>query len=110
MPRIVRCGLIQAQCEWSPEKFSLAEIKKKMIAKHERLMADAAKRKVQILGLQGLFYGPYFCAEQQTRWYELTERIPARPTVKRVQSLARRYRRVRVVPVYDVEMTGVYCS
>src|SRR6266852_5222776 len=76
MPRLVRCGLIQAHCEWSPEKFSLVDIKKKMIAKHERLMADAAKRKVQILGLQELFYGPYFCAEQQTRWYELTERIP----------------------------------
>jgi len=66
MLRIVRCGLIQAQCEWSPEKFSLAGIKKKMIAKHEHLIADAAKQKVQILGLQELFYGPYFCAEQQT--------------------------------------------
>src|SRR6202171_3788623 len=51
MARIVRCGLIQAQCEWSPEKFSLAEIKKKMIAKHERMIADGAKKKVQILGL-----------------------------------------------------------
>jgi len=38
--------------------------------KHERLIADAAKKKVQILGLQELFYGPYFCAEQQIRWYE----------------------------------------
>ncbi len=76
MPRNVRCGLIQAQCEWSPEKYSLADIKKKMIAKHERLIADAAKQKVQILGLQELFYGPYFCAEQQTRRYELTEKVP----------------------------------
>jgi len=58
MARIVRCGLIQAQCEWSPEKFSIGEIKKKMIAKHERLIADAAKKQVQILGLQELFYGP----------------------------------------------------
>src|SRR6266851_5012105 len=72
MARMVRCGLIQARCEWSPEKFSLGEIKKKMIAKHERLIADAARKKVQILGLQELFYGPYFCAEQQTRWYEMT--------------------------------------
>ena len=56
MPRNVRCGLIQAQCEWSPEKYSLADIKKKMIAKHKRLIADAAKQKVQILGLQELFY------------------------------------------------------
>src|SRR5258708_4832841 len=108
MPRIVRCGLIQAQCEWSPEKFSLAEIKKKMIAKHERLIADAAKQKVQILGLQELFYGPYFCAEQQTRWYELTEKVPNGPTIAAMQKLAKKYQMVLVVPVYEVEMTGVY--
>ena len=68
MARIVRCGLIQAQCEWSPEKFSLGQIKEKMIAKHEKWIAAAAKSKVQILGLQELFYGPYFCAEQQSKW------------------------------------------
>jgi N-carbamoylputrescine amidase len=108
MARIVRCGLIQAQCEWSPEKFSLAEIKKRMIAKHEHLIAAAAKQKVQILGLQELFYGPYFCAEQQTRWYELTERVPNGPTVTMMQKLAKKHQMVLVVPVYEVEMTGVY--
>src|SRR5258706_9195391 len=108
MPRLVRCGLIQAQCEWSPEKFSLAEIKKKMIAKHERLIADAAKKKVQILGLQELFYGPYFCAEQQTRWYELTERVPNGPTVSRMQKLAKKHQMVLVVPIYEAAMPGVY--
>ncbi|OLB96962.1 MAG: acyltransferase, partial [Acidobacteria bacterium 13_2_20CM_2_57_12] len=108
MPRTVRCGLIQARCEWSPERFSLADIKKKMIAKHERLIANAAKKKVQILGLQELFYGPYFCAEQQTRWYELTERIPDGPTISLMQKLAKKYQMVLVVPVYEVEMTGVY--
>ncbi len=108
MPRTIRCGLIQAQCEWSPEKFSLAEIKKKMIAKHEHLIADAAKQKVQILGLQELFYGPYFCAEQQTRWYELTEKVPSGPTVTAMQKLAKKHQMVLVVPVYEVEMTGVY--
>src|SRR5437899_12768145 len=108
MPRIVRCGLIQAHCEWSPEKYSLADIKKKMIARHEDLIATAAKKKVQILGLQELFYGPYFCAEQQTRWYGLTERIPEGPTVSRMQKLAKKHQMVLVVPVYEVEMTGVY--
>src|ERR1700758_3896754 len=108
MPRLVRCGLIQAQCEWSPEKYSLPDIKKKMIAKHERLIADAAKQKVQILGLQELFYGPYFCAEQQTRWYELTEKVPSGPSVTAMQKLAKKYQMVLVVPVYEVEMTGLY--
>ena len=55
MARIVRCGLIQAHCEWSPAKTSLPQIKENMIAKHEKLIAAAAKRKVQVLGLQELF-------------------------------------------------------
>jgi len=79
-----------------------------MIAKHERLIADAAKQKVQVLGLQELFYGPYFCAEQQTRWYELTERVPNGATIARMQKLAKKHQMVLVVPIYEVEMTGVY--
>jgi len=55
---------------------SLAAIRKAMIAKHVRLIAQAARARVQILCHQELFYGPYFCAEQKTRWYELTERVP----------------------------------
>ena len=85
MARMVRCGLIQAKCEWSPGKLSLADIKKKMIAKHEDLFGEAAKKKVEILGLQELFYGLYFCAEQETRWYGLTESVPNGPTVSRMQ-------------------------
>jgi beta-ureidopropionase len=108
MARLVRGGLIQARCEWSPEKFSLPEIKKRMIAKHEKMIAQAAKKKVQMLCLQELFYGPYFCAEQQTRWYDLTEPVPGGPTIKRMQALAKKHRMVIVVPVYEVEMTGVF--
>src|SRR5205807_10330427 len=108
MPRVVRSGLIQAHCDWSPEKYLLSDIKKKMIAKHEGLIAAAAKKKIQILGLQELFYGPYFCAEQQTRWYELTERVPSGPTISLMQKLAKKYQMVLIVPVYEVEMTGVY--
>src|SRR5438046_10760050 len=108
MPRVVRCGLIQAHCDWSPEKYLLLDIKKKMIAKHEHLIAAAAKKKIRILGLQELFYGPYFCAEQETRWYELTERVPKGPTISLMQKLAKKYQMALIVPVYEVEMTGVY--
>ena len=108
MARIARCGLIQARCEWSPEKVALSEIRNKMVAKHEKLIAAAAKRNVQILCLQELFYGPYFCAEQQTRWYELTEPVPGGPTLARMQKLAARHHMVLIVPVYEREMSGVY--
>ncbi len=108
MARLVRCGLIQARCEWSPEKVALAEIRNKMVAKHEKLIATAAKRNVQIVCLQELFYGPYFCAEQETRWYELTEAVPGGPTLARMQKLAARHHMVIIVPVYEREMSGVY--
>jgi N-carbamoylputrescine amidase len=108
MPRVVRCGLIQARCEWSPEKYSLAQIKEKMIAKHERMIAQAARQKAQIVCLQELFYGPYFCAEQQTKWYELTEPVPEGPTIRRMQRLARKYGMAMIVPIYEIKMTGVF--
>ena len=63
---------------------------------------------MQLLGLQELFYGPYFCAEQDPRWYGLTERVPDGPTTKLMQELARKHKMAMVVPVYEEEMTGVY--
>jgi beta-ureidopropionase len=108
MPRTVRCGLIQAHCEWSPETFGLPQIREKMIAKHESLIASAAKKGAQILCLQELFYGPYFCAEQHARWYELTEPVPGGPTLARMQKLAKKYKMALVVPVYEREMSGMF--
>jgi len=108
MPRPVRCGLIQAHCEWSPEKYSIRDISKKMLEKHEKLIEQAAKKKTQILCLQELFNGPYFCAEQQARWYELTEPVPDGPTIERMKKLAKKHEMVLIVPIYEREMTGVF--
>jgi beta-ureidopropionase len=108
VPNIVRCGLIQAANELSPERHSLAEIKKAMLEKHVRLIEQAGKKRVQILCLQELFYGPYFCAEQNARWYEMTERIPQGPTIQRMMKLAKKHRMAMVVPIYEEEMTGLY--
>ena len=85
MPRIVRCGLIQARNVLGPEA-GLPKIRKAMIDKHVKLIDQAARKKVKVLCLQELFYGPYFCAEQETRWYKLTERVPDGPTVKLMRS------------------------
>jgi beta-ureidopropionase len=107
MPRNVRCGLIQARNVLGADH-SLAQIKKAMIDKHLKLIEQAAKKKVQILCLQELFYGPYFCAEQDARWYELVEPVPGGPTTVLMQKVAARYHMVLVVPVYEEQMTGVY--
>ncbi|HEY6292543.1 MAG TPA: nitrilase-related carbon-nitrogen hydrolase [Terriglobia bacterium] len=108
MPHKVRCGLIQAGCQFSAEEMSLSAIRKAMVAKHLRLIEQAAKKRVQILCLQELFYGPYFCAEQKTRWYELTEKVPEGPAVQLMARLAKKHRMVIVVPVYEEEITGLY--
>ncbi len=108
MPRIVRCGLIQASTPLSADKHSLAAIKEAMIKKHRKLIAQAARKKVQVLCLQELFNGPYFCAEQDARWYQMAEPVPGGPTIKVMQRLAGRYGMVMVVPVYEEEMTGFY--
>ncbi|MET0553144.1 MAG: nitrilase-related carbon-nitrogen hydrolase [Vicinamibacteria bacterium] len=108
MPRVVRCGVIQAANVKSPESASLAEIRDAMIEKHLAMIADAAAKGVQILCLQELFYGPYFAAEQDPRWYGFTERVPDGPTVKLMQEQAKKHGMAMVVPVYEEEATGVY--
>jgi beta-ureidopropionase len=107
MPRIVRCSLIQASNVASADK-PLAEVKDAMMQKHEAYIAQAAQAGSQITCLQEIFYGPYFCAEQQTRWYDFTEPIPDGPTIKRMQDLARHHKMAIIVPIYEIESEGVY--
>ena len=67
MPRIVRCSLIQA-ANAAPPDASLSATKQAMIDKHVAYIEQAARAGAQIVCLQEIFYGPYFCAEQTTRW------------------------------------------
>jgi beta-ureidopropionase len=107
MPRLVRGGLIQATlCE--PATAPIARIKKAMTEKHIGLIAQAAERGAQVICLQELFNGPYFCAEQDTKWYQLTEQIPEGPTVRLMGELAKKHGVVLVVPIYEEDMPGVY--
>jgi beta-ureidopropionase len=107
MGRVIRGGLIQVRADVSLEG-TADDIKRRMIDKHLPLVDQAASRGVQLLCLQELFFGPYFCAEQQPRWYEMVERIPDGPTIRLMQDVARRHGMVMVVPIYEEEITGVY--
>jgi beta-ureidopropionase len=108
MSRVVRCGLIQATNVKSPAEHSLPDVREAMIEKHLRMIGEAADKDVRILCLQELFYGPYFAAEQDTRWYGFTERVPDGPTIRLMQEQARQHEMALVVPVYEEEATGVY--
>jgi len=107
MSRIVRCGLIQAKNEKSAEA-PLPAIKKAMVDKHQKLIKEAARQGAQVVCLQEIFYGPYFCAEQDTRWYDTAEPIPDGPTTQRMQQLAKKHHMALVVPIYEEEIPGVY--
>lgn len=109
MGRTIRGGLIQASLPAGVDASGPIErIKEAMIEKHLGLIAQAAREKVQILCLQELFYGPYFCAEQDKKWYGLTERVPDGPTIKLMQERAKQHGMAIVVPVYEKEIEGVY--
>jgi N-carbamoylputrescine amidase len=107
MSRITRSALIQASNPAPPDT-TIAETKKMMIDKHIELIKQAAEQGAQVTCLQEIFYGPYFCAEQDTRWYEIAEQIPDGPTIKLMQQLAKEHKMILVVPIYEVDMTGVY--
>ena len=107
MPRNVRIGLIQASTT-HPGDTDPQVIKEAMIAKHLAFIEDAAAKGCQVVCLQELFYGPYFCAEQKTHWYSLTEKIPEGPTTQLMCETAKRLGMVLIVPIYEVENTGVY--
>jgi beta-ureidopropionase len=107
MPKVVKCGLIQAT-HAGPTDAPIEEIKRANIEKHMGMIEDAARQGVQILCFQEVFTTPYFCAEQQTRWYEAVERIPDGPTVRLMQDVAKEHGMVIVVPIYEEEITGVY--
>ncbi len=107
MARTVRGGLIQAVLS-EPGDAPVEKIKRSMIDKHVALVAQAADQGVQVVCLQELFYGPYFCAEQDAKWYDLTERVPDGPTTKLFCELAKKYEMVIVLPIYEEDMTGIY--
>jgi len=107
MPRVVRAGLIQATLN-EPATSSTEKIKRSMIEKHIALTAEAAGKGVQVICYQELFYGPYFCAEQKAKWYELVEKIPDGPTTKLFCEIAKKHQMVIVLPIYEEDITGVY--
>ena len=107
MSRLVRGALIQATlCE--PATSPLEKIKRAMIDKHVDMLAQAAGKGAQVACFQELFYGPYFCAEQDAKWYEFTEKVPEGPTTKLFQAEAKKHKLVLVLPVYEEDLAGVY--
>jgi N-carbamoylputrescine amidase len=107
MARTVRGGLIQCVNPVNDESAPVAHIKHKALEAHLPLIEEAGARGVQVLCLQEIFNGPYFCPSQSTRWYDAAETVPG-PTVEQLQPLARKHSMVIIAPVYERVQAGVY--
>ncbi len=107
MSRKVLSGLIQASNPINDESKSVAEIQAAMLEKHLPMIHDAGKKGVQILCLQEIFNGPYFCPGQDKRWYDAAEPVPG-PTCEKLAPIAAKYQMAMVVPLYEREQAGVY--
>ncbi|MFI5207067.1 MAG: nitrilase-related carbon-nitrogen hydrolase [Gemmatimonadales bacterium] len=107
MPRTVIGGLIQMANPVNDAGAPVAKIKQAMIDKHLPMIDEAGKKGVQILCLQEIFCGPYFCPSQDSKWCDTAEAIPG-PTMELMARYARKYNMVVIVPIYEREIAGVY--
>src|SRR5262249_37565212 len=107
MSRIVRSALIQASCT-TPTEESLDKIKRDAVEKHIRFIEQAAAKGAKIVCMQEIFTGPYFCAEQSTRWYGMVERIPEGPSIQLMREVAKQRGVVLIVPLYEEDLKSVY--
>ena len=107
MSRIVKSAVIQTKFDGSGDD-PIDKIKKEMTDKAVAQIEEAAKKGAQIVCLQEIFTGPYFCCRQDKRWYDSVEKIPDGPTVKLMQALAKKHAMVIVVPIYEEEQAGIY--
>jgi beta-ureidopropionase len=107
MARNVIGGLIQLSNPLNDPGASVAQVRDAMLEKHLPFIDDAGKKGVQILCLQEVFNGPYFCPSQDARWCDIAEAVPG-PTVHHLAEYAKKYKMAMVVPVYEREIAGVY--
>jgi N-carbamoylputrescine amidase len=94
---VVRAALVQTN--WTGDQESMTKA-------HEDYARQAAAAGAKVICFQELFYGPYFCQQQDPKFYEYAESVPG-PTVERFQALAGELGMVMVLPVYEQEQPGV---
>lgn len=95
----VRCALIQTT-GISPREA--------MMDHQATLVRQAAGQGAQIICLQELASGPYFCQEETLGWFDLAEPIPDGPSVKQMSDLAAELGVVLVVPLFEDDMGTYY--
>jgi beta-ureidopropionase len=73
-----------------------------------RSVREPAAQGAQVVCLQELFNGPYFCQVQDKKWYEFAESVPDGPTVREIMDLACLTPTCSSYPVYEGRAAGVF--
>jgi len=98
MNRTVRAALVQAHANLP---------KTEALDKHVAMVEEAAGKGAEVACLQEIFFGPYFCAQQEPKWFDTAEPDDG-PTVQTMRGLARKHEMVIVVPFFEKEFEGLF--
>ena len=96
--KILRAGLVQQAC---------GEDREKNLRKSEAGIRDAASRGAQLVVLQELHCGPYFCQHESTELFALAESIPG-PSTEFLGKLAKELNIVIVGSLFERRAAGLY--
>jgi N-carbamoylputrescine amidase len=96
--KLVTVGLVQMPSTQDPDE---------NMRKAAQGVRDAAARGAQIVCLQELFRGPYFCQTEDHRWFESAEPVPG-PSTATLGSLAAELGVVIVASLFEKRAEGLY--
>ena len=99
MIETVRCALIQTTGITPRDE---------MMAQQTILIRNAAAQGAQIIGLQELATGPYFCQNESDEWFDLAESVPDGPTTAEMTALAAELEVALVVPLFEEDDNFFY--
>ncbi len=91
-------GLVQMKCTTNKEE---------NLARATEKIREAAKRGAQIISLQELFAGEYFCRAEDAALFDLAEPVPG-PTTERLAKVAKELKVALVASVFERRAAGVY--
>jgi N-carbamoylputrescine amidase len=94
----VTVALVQMRCE---------ALKQANVDKALARIAQAAQQGAQVVCLQELFAGPYFCQSEDHRWFVEAEPIPG-PTADVLAAAARKHAVVVVGSLFERRAPGLY--
>jgi N-carbamoylputrescine amidase len=96
--KTIKVGLVQQSC---------GEDKERNLAKSMDMIRNAAAGGADLVVLQELHAGPYFCQSEDTRCFDLAEPVPG-PTCDLLASVARDAGVVLVASLFERRAAGLY--